>query len=55
MLKTGEAQSLAKDVISKAGFERHAAGTGGREKAVSAEAFEGEGGGEGDAEEEAEQ
>ena len=42
MLKSGEAQSLAKEAIKKAGYERHASETDAREKAVSADAFSSE-------------
>lgn len=40
MLKTGEAQTLAKEAIGKAGYDRHALETDARERAVSAESFE---------------
>ena len=36
MLKTGEAQAMAKAAIDKAGYERHASETDARERAVSA-------------------
>ena len=40
MMKTGEAQSLAKEAIHKAGYTAHASEVEAREKAMSAQAFE---------------